>query len=285
MQLESEVQNALARNDGTGLDVLGYGEVTLVLRIRTDAGSYACKRLPRFPDEARFHTYQELVAEYVEQLGQAGMHVAETRTWSQAHPDGGVTGYCVQPELPAARLGSRVLANESSEAILNFFGRFLDAVWASVSATTGLDAQASNWIDDGELTYVDVTTPLLRDGRGRERLDVRLFFESLPWVLRDAIRISTSKSIFDKFYQPRGVVLDFVGNLHKERLTSLIPQLLPLANQRLSEPITEAEVAAYYRSDARTWAMVQRLRRMDRQWQNRVRRRPYPFLLPPVIAR
>lgn len=283
--LESDVQAALARDDSSGLDVLGYGEVTLVLRLRTTEANYACKRLPRFPTEEHFQSYQRLLTEYIDRLTTAGIRVAETQTWHREHRTGGVIAYCVQPELAAAALGSRLLAVAPADRQRDFFARFLDAVHAAVSPTLGLDAQASNWIDDEGLTYLDVTTPLLRDGWGRERLDVRLFFTSLPWAVRDAVRIATSRSIFDKFYQPRGVILDFLGNLYKERLDGLIPWMLPMANQRLSEPISAAEVQAYYRSDARMWELVQRMRRWDQRWQQRVRRRPYPFLLPPAIAR
>lgn len=285
-QLESRVAAALASGTGAGLDILGYGEVTLVLRLRTADGSFACKRLPRFPSSERFLAYRTGLSEYLDQLAVAGVQVADTQLWRQPHPDGGVVGYCVQRELNTDRLCSRLLGEQPVSWRREFCERFLAAVEAAVSPTLGLDAQASNWIDqDGELIYLDVSTPLMRDPHGRERLDVRLFFTSLPWAVRDLVRLTTSKSIFDKFYQPRGVVLDFLGNLHKERLSALIPELLVAIGDRFAEPITEAEVAAYYRSDARTWEVVQRLRRLDRQWQSRVRRRPYPFLLPPAIAR
>jgi hypothetical protein len=94
-----------------------------------------------------------------------------------------------------------------------------------------------------------------------------------------------TKSIFDKFYSTRGVVLDFLGNLHKERLGDLVPMFLKQAAERLDEPITAEEVTAYYRDDARMWELIQRLRRADRFWHNRVRRRTYPFLLPPDVDR
>ena len=37
----------------------------------------------------------------------------------------------------------------------------------------------------------------------------------------------------------------------------------------------------YFARDKRLWLLMQRLRRADRAWQRRVRRRAYPFLLPP----
>ena len=285
-RLEKDVQAALRTTDARVLDVLGYGEVTLVLRLETETGSFACKRLPVFPSWQRYNRYRRSLDAYLSRLGDSGLNVAETRLWHHTRKNGEVVAYCVQDELPGGGLCSRLLRVESEEWACDFFKRFLDTVDRVVAPDLGLDAQASNWVEcDGELVYLDITTPMMRDGRGREALDVRLFFTSLPWAMRDAVRIAMSKSIFDKFYSTRGVVLDFLGNLHKERLENLIPGFLDLANPRLDSPITAEEVAAYYKSDAQMWELIQRLRKADRFWHNKIRRRTYPFLLPPDIDR
>ncbi|MFD6286008.1 DUF6206 family protein [Streptomyces sp. NPDC060205] len=285
-QLEDRVQAALRTMDDSALDVLGYGEVSLVLRLESGDGPFACKRLPVFPDRGRFERYEEGLREYLGRLGDNGLGVADTELWHTQLPSGRITAYCVQRELPSHRLCSRLLHTEDDIWIKDFFSRFLDRVERAVEPTLGLDAQANNWIDvGGELVYIDVTTPLMRDARNRERLDVRLFFSSLPWFLRDAVRVSMTKSIFDKFYEPRGVLLDFLGNLYKERLHDLVPGFLEQANARLHRPVTVEEVAAYYRDDARMWELIQRLRQADRFWHHRIRRRTYPFLLPPRVER
>ncbi|MBQ0855071.1 hypothetical protein J8N05_43685 [Streptomyces sp. BH-SS-21] len=285
-QLEDRVRAALRTMDDSALDVLGYGEVSLVLRLQSGDDVFACKRLPVFPDRARLERYEEGLREYLRRLGDNGLTVADTELWHTRLPSGRITAYCVQRELPSHRLCSRLLHTEDDIWIKDFFSRFLDRVEHAVEPTLGLDAQANNWMDvGGELVYLDVTTPLMRDARNRERLDVRLFFSSLPWALRDAVRISMTRSIFDKFYETRGVLLDFLGNLYKERLHELVPAFLEQANARLSEPITVEEVAAYYRDDARMWELIQRLRQADRFWHHRIRRRTYPFLLPPRVER
>lgn len=284
--LEDRVQAALRTRDDSALDVLGYGEVTLVLKLTTAQGAYACKRLPVFPTAQRYERYQGTLADYLTKLGQAGVSVAPTQLWERGLPDGRIIAYCVQQALPSERLCSRLLHTQPRSWATDFFKRFLDHVDRAVAPGLGLDAQAANWIDlDGELTYLDVTTPLLRDARGREQLDVPLFLTSLPWALRDAVRLTMSKSIFDKFYSTRGVLLDFLGNLYKERLDGLIPPFLELANARLPVPITAEQVVSYYRGDARMWELIQRLRKADRFWHGAVLRRTYPFLLPPDIDR
>ncbi|MEE1941353.1 DUF6206 family protein [Streptomyces sp. TRM 70361] len=284
--LEERVAGALRTADDSALEILGYGEVTLVLRLATDQGAFACKRLPVFPDRDRFERYRHSLDEYLERLGKGGLRVADTLLWHLPLPSGRIVAYCVQRELPPHRLCSRLLHGADEAWAGDFFARFLGRVEQAVSPELGLDAQAANWMEvDGELVYLDVTTPLMRDGRGRELLDVRLFFTSLPWLLRDPVRLSMTRSIFDKFYEVRGVLLDFLGNLHKERLGHLVPVFLERANARLAKPITEREVAAYYRGDARMWELIQRLRRADRFWHRNVRRRTYPFLLPPPVER
>ncbi|WP_019359836.1 DUF6206 family protein [Streptomyces sp. AA1529] len=284
--LETRVRTALRKPGDTALPLLGHGEVTLVLELDTPHGSFACKRLPVFPDRSRFLAYEQVLDTYLRRLREGGVRVVETRLWHERQAEGGgITGYCVQQTLPRKRLCSSLLHSEGPAWAESFFTRFLDQVDGAVSPTLGLDAQASNWVDlDGELLYIDVTSPLMRDAGGDELLDVRLFFASLPWLVRDLVRVATARSIFDKFYTTRGVVLDFLGNLHKERLAGLIPGFLEQANARLATPLTEDEVAGYYRADARSWALIQRLRKADRFW-HRVLRRPYPYLLPPDVDR
>ena len=81
--------------------------------------------------------------------------------------------------------------------------------------------------------------------------------------------------------------MDFLGNLIKEGLAEIFPPLIALANDvfSLSPGITEEEVRAHYKSDARTYAFIQSARRADRWIYRNVLRKPYPYLLPPRIAR
>ena len=112
-----------------------------------------------------------------------------------------------------------------------------------------------------------------------------MFLASLPWLLRGPVRRFVLPGILQRYHQPRTVVLDLAANLVKERLGSWIPTVLAAAGDRLEPALIEDEVRRDYRSDARTWALLQAVRRVDRAWQRQVRRRPYPFLLPDRIER
>ncbi len=162
----------------------------------------------------------------------------------------------------------------------------VESVSSVVDTTVGLDAQLSNWaVVDERLTYFDITTPFLRDSHGNSELDTDVFLASLPWALRAPVRRFVIPGVVERYHDPRTVTLDLAANLIKERLEPLIPTVIEAASGRFEPALTEADVRKDYRSDARTWATLQAVRRVDRAWQRGVRRRPYPFLLPDRIER
>lgn len=284
--LERAVEHALDSGDESALTVLGYGEISAVLAVDTPEGRVAAKRLPPFPGASILASYRVTLEAYIAALQKAGVHVVPTTLRSVTRPDGSLTAYAVQPILDPASLGPTKLARADDQETERLLAGIVTLVLGTVTPSLGLDGQLSNWAWDGERwSYLDVTTPLMRDVRGRELLDIELFLCSLPWALRPVVRRLMLREILDKYYEPRGVLLDLAGNLHKEGLGRAIPALLGQSNRHVSPPITPSEVKSYYASDARTWALLQRLRRADRLWQRRVRRRSYAFLLPGAIER
>ena len=283
--LESDVRRALDHDERAGLRVLGYGEISLVLGWPHDAPRAACKRLPPFPSPSPAAAYERTLDRYLELLAAHGVDVVPTEVRSLALDDGTVAVYCVQPVLPPGSIATDVVRAEPDRAP-GLFGQIVDHVLAVTDETIGFDAQLSNWaVHGGNLVYLDITTPLLRDDDGAEELDTGLFLASLPWLLRHPVARFVVPGVIERYHQPRTVLLDLAANLVKERLDEHIGAALVEANRHVEPPLTEAEVRADYRSDARTWAVLQALRRVDRAWQRRIRRRPYPFLLPDRIDR
>jgi hypothetical protein len=284
--LERRVADALATADPSGLEVLGYGEVSAVLALRFDSGGVACKRLPPFPGERAFDAYRSCFEASLGALDGGGIPVLPTSLRRVSPPGEPVVAYVVQPLLERGALLPARMAREPEAWGLEQVDHVMELSLAYVSPTRGMDAQLSNWaVVGGRLAYLDVTTPLLRDGEGRERLDVDVFLASLPWALRGFVKRAALRRILDAYYSPRGVVRDLLANLVKEGLGDRLPALVAASARRLDPPLTVDEVRRHYARDARTWRLLQRLRRLDRAWQRRVRRRPYPFLLPGPVER
>ena len=285
MGLEEAFQASLALGHAQGIEVLGYGEISTVVALKGEGVGRACKRLPPFRDRARFERYKDHVEVYIERLRVAGVEVVATEILA-VPIEGGLAAWCVQPILAPAGLGERHLAGLDEPEAHDCLARIIDRALGVVSETLGLDAQVSNWWLEGEaLVYLDVTTPLMRDEAGHNLIDLDLFMSMVPRPLRAMVRRFLIEDIIEAYHTPRRVVLDLLANLHKERLSHLIPGALARLGGRLQPVLTEREVSSYYRSDARTWAMLQGLRRADRWWQRKVRGRVYPFLLPGPIDR
>lgn len=277
--LERDVLAALAAGDASRLTLLGEGEISLVLAGGEDR-SWACKRLPPFPGAAAAERYASTIERYLGELAGRGIDVVDTTVRSVAGDPGRTVLYCVQPILPPDVLGVAV-ARRDPELGGELLERIVDVVLGSVDERFGLDAQLSNWaLVDGRPVYLDVTTPLLRDGAGVTELDTDVFLASLPWLLRPAVRRFVVPGIIARYHDPRVVVLDVAANLLRERLGHLVPVVVDAADGRVVPTLDDGEIRRDRHLDMVTWGALQAVRRADRTWQRRVRRRPYPFLLP-----
>jgi hypothetical protein len=285
--LDGAITDALERGNGDGLEILGYGEISAVVAWPSGDGRIASKRLPAFANRASYEAYRDSFGDYLRALAAGGIVVVDTELHAFELDGGRIIGHCIQPVLDGERLAVKIFARASEAERAALFVRIMNRIEEFVDGRHGLDAQLSNWIvaPDGICHYLDVSTPMLRDASGSEQLEADVFLSSLPFLLRPVVKRFFLEGILDKYYTFRGGVLDLIANLYKERLEHLVDPLVALANQRVVKPITVRELKAYYREDARTWAVLQRLRRFDRAWQRGVRRRPYPFLLPGRIER
>ena len=283
--LDSLVDEALGSGREELLPTLGYGEISLVLGWPQEAPRYACKRMPAFPSQAAFESYARTLGDYVAALEAAGMDVVPTEMRGVDQAGGGVVGYVVQPILAADTLAPPILHAADPGDGHPLVDAIVAAAAGTVSPRIGLDAQLSNWTwDGGRLTYLDVSTPMLWDEAGVSRLDLEPLAQAYPAILRPLLRRFVAPRILDGYRDLRGVYLDLCGNLLKEGLDPWLGAFLTEIAPRLTQPLTAEDVHRYYRSDARLWAVLLRLRRLDRAWRLRTGR-TYPFLLPGPIER
>jgi hypothetical protein len=228
--LDAAVRHALATHDPSALTVLGYGEISSVVGWPSDRPRVACKLLPPMTPE-QLHAYARVFARYLDVLTERGVRVPTSELHEVVRPDGTLTAYVVQPVLPSEALVPRLLAATEPDPHHPVVARIVAAVTRAVSDRVGLDAQLSNWaVVGGALHYLDVTTPMLRDGAGRELLDLEPVVRSVPAPLRPAVRRFVAPDILGRYYDPRNALCDVAANLHKERLTPWIPAVLEAAN-------------------------------------------------------
>ena len=282
---EAKIRRALHEDDTSGIVVLGYGEVTTVFAIDDE---WACKRMPGFSSTPDAEACADVIRRYVSALADVGVDVLPTKVHVIESTDGTPVVYCVQPRLEPSVLGPTRMRSADLDVALRDLDRILDAMRGSVSQRLAPDGQLSNWAFVGErIFYLDVSSPFLRDEKGRDLLDWDQYLRSMPSPLRPIAKRWVVPHILDKYFTLRGQVVDLLGNLQKERLETLNEPFRNHINERwkLDPPITQAEVDAYYASDARTYAMLQGARRLDRWVQRRLLRRDYPYFLPPAIDR
>ncbi len=285
-----EVEVAAALDDATEerITVLGYGECSTVLRLDTSLGSVACKRTPCIPSRMAAESYASLVHAYVNALEARGLSVVPTEVRIVEGKRGDFVLYCVQSILPAGSLGPDHFAGLDEGAAIEASVRIFDLIKGCVGPTLAPDGQLSNWtFIDGNILYLDVGSPFMRDEQERPLLDWDHQISALPAVVRPIVRGKILHSIIGNYHSLRGQIVDFLGNLQKEKLESLAPPLLAMANEKLcfDPPLAMEEVHAYYARDARTYAVMQALRRADRWWRRHVRRDTYPYFLAPRIDR
>lgn len=281
--VDAAMQSALAAGAAGELPVIGFGEISTVIAWPTTGGDQAAiKSLPVFASPERYARFAAVVTRYVSALTAAGITVVATEL-RMLERAGRAHGYIVQPLLDAENLAVGRVRDDDALAATTL-RQIVEHVLSVVSPSVGFDAQLSNWVLDGdELVYLDIGQPMLR-AEGVDEIDLPVFCSAYPAVLRPALARFVFPRVLAQYHDPRTVLVDLAANLIKERLEHLIPIVTDAADGHVP-PISDQDVRAYYASDARTWSLIQRLRRADRTWQRSVRRRPYPFLLPEVFQR
>lgn len=111
---EDRLEEAVRAGDDPRLPIVGYGEVSVALKLPTSKGDFVCKRLVPFSSRYEALKSAEVIASYVEQLERKGIDVVSTETPILERGAGHIV-YCVQPMLPQAALGPRFLPDRTHD--------------------------------------------------------------------------------------------------------------------------------------------------------------------------
>ena len=279
--LDQAFEQALNTCDDSDLNILGYGELSVVVGWPTDRPEYACKRLPVFESQESFDRYRAAFDRYLAVLCERGIRPVDSELRTVEGDGESVVGYCVQPILAARTLGPEVLRRESPDADHPVLGGITEAIVKTVDEHIGLDAQLSNWAwADGELSYLDLTTPMVRSHGETWDFDVDIYLTASPWLLRGAIRRWVLPSTFRRYHNPRPILRDLCGNLIKEKLEPWVPAAIEACNRHLDGPITPEEGRKGYASAARLGGVMLRVPRAARHTRIAGPAGPSPLLIP-----
>ena len=294
------------------INILGWGEISLVFELVDDPGNTAYKRIPIFDNEMQVKRHVWAYDEYNRLLKEdCGLILPDYDTAWFKDKEGAIQFYCVQEKLHPDSVGHKVIHNLSNaeiETLVLLAMREMKKVWGHARERNyldiGLDGQISNFaikdfdpnnikVDaNTELYYIDTSTPMFRIN-GKEAMDAELFLKSTPSFLRVLIKAAFLQETVDRYYDWRKVTKDLVANFYKEQKPELVPKLTQTVNKFLKEeasefdiePLTLKEIQKYYKSDANMWRIFQGARKIDRFLETRLFKRKYAFYLPGKIVR
>jgi hypothetical protein len=295
-----------ARPTASGAEIIGYGEVSTVFAVR-DLPGRLCKRMAGFRDEAAARRYVAVVRRYLDLLQEAGVRVAPTDLLPLGVPGRRPVVYLLQPRLDPGRIGNQLLRSAADAVLLACLDRILahvrDLARANRTRSDGravtVDAQLSNWSFEpegdgvGPPLLVDVGTPFMRL-HGVDEVGTELFLAAVPPLVRAYYRRTRAvERYLDAFFDPRRLLVDLLGNFHKEGRPDRLPLAIDHVNRFFAEraadlgvrAILRPDVDRYYANDASVLELFLRVRRLDRFVRRRLLRRPYAFILPGRIRR
>lgn len=288
-----------------GARAIGHGEVSAVFALDALPGQ-VCKRMAGFRDTAAVQHYLGVVGRYIERLSQAGVRVVTTAAVPVHEAGQPPVVFLLQPHLDRAGLGNTILHRGDDAALFGCLNAIL-ATWRQVmlanraapdGRTAAVDSQLSNWhfaavTNERPPLLIDIGTPFMRKD-GIDEIDIGLFLAPAPPLIRQLYRRTRAvETYLDAFFKPRMVLIDLLGNFHKEGRPDRIDTAIAHVNQWIAvhaadlevKPITRAAVDAYYNKDAKLLELYLKIRRLDRFVRTRLLGQRYSFVLPGPIKR
>ncbi|MFX0016173.1 MAG: DUF6206 family protein [Promethearchaeota archaeon] len=311
-EFENSIDTIHPEKGKVPINILGYGEISIVFEIVNDEQQIAYKRLPIFDTELQVNRHIKAYKLYHQILLGLGLTVPPFDAGWIRHQKGPIVLYCAQEKVPVETVGHKIIHHSISKDKINtlvlLLMREMYKIWAfnnrSKSLKVGLDGQISNWVvkdydphnpnitEESQLIYLDTSTPIFRK-HGIEGMEPVLFLKSAPFFLRWLLKALFLKEVMDRYYDWRLVTIDLIANFFKEQRPELIPDLIEVVNNFFTqevkdlniEPLTYNEVKKYYDEDKQIWVIFQTARRLDRYIQTKLFRKQYNFYLPGKIER
>jgi len=311
-EFENSIDTRHPEKGNIPINILGWGEISLVFEIIDDPEQLAYKRLPIFKNEEQAQENARIFKEY-NRILKEDLNINTPPfevVWFKDDKEK-IAFYSVQEKILSESVGNKVIhqVNEKEvETLVLLVMREMKKVWSfnrdHENLDVGLDGQISNFAvanydpknpvvdENSKLLYIDTVPPFYREN-GEEAMEIALLTTGTPWFVRGIARAFFLQDIIDGYYDWRTTTIDLIANFFKEQRPELVPGLIEVINKFFNEeakdfeiePITFKEVEKYYKTDKFIWKLYQGGRKFDRFIKTKILRKKYPFYLPGKIKR
>jgi hypothetical protein len=278
--VERLVAHAIRSGNTSSVNLLGHGEVSIVIGWPTAKAEHAVKRIPPFRSEQLARQYVECCERAVSLLRAGEVSVWPTSFHVLRRDDGQFVVFHRQPVADAATTGDNVLRAAPPADQHPLIDAIVDAAASVVRPRVGLDCQASNWIWDGQTAaQIDFSSPFLLNDTGDDlEFDTKTFLREFPVALRPYLRRELIK-IVRRFTTPEGAIGDMVAMLMKEGLDQWVEPVCQAALDRHGLAVNAARSREMLNEDLKLFPLTLKLKKAQRRWMHTTGRR-YESLLP-----
>ncbi len=278
--IEAVIAKAIRQRSTADLQLLGHGEISVVLAWPQGAPVAAVKRVPPFRNVALAQQYIDVCADFFATLRRANVGIWPTTLHMHQRRDGRVVVYHQQPIADTTQLGSNVLRAAEPAETHPLLDAIVDAAGRVCSRTLGFDCQLANWLWDGSTaTQIDFTSPFaLTDQRDELLYDSHTFLQEYPLVIRPYLHKEFT-SLIRRFTTAEGALADMVANMMKEGLDQWVDPAINTINNRLGTSLHRERAQRMFDHDRKLLPSVLKLKKAQRWWLTHTGRR-YEQLLP-----
>mgnify|MGYP000680738311 CR=1 FL=1 len=278
--VERLVRRAIDERRTDDLDIVGYGEFSLAIRWSAPVGDdVVVKRVPPFRSSFDADEYVRVTEEYIAALHGTDVPCLPTELRQLGREDGAVVVFHIQPCLRPQELVSNILRAGSPDDAHPALVAVIAAIGRAVRPGVAFDGQCSNWgWLDGDLRYLDLSTPMLLGDDGDLQFAQDGFAREYPVIVRRLLDREARKFV-PKYTELDFVLNDFVALLHRDRLSQWCDAAIEAIRRIHGIDISAETARSNFRSDARLYPFVHRLRLLQRFWLQRTGRQ-YESLLP-----
>ncbi len=277
-EVEQAIQRAQRDRSVDHLHVLGLGEISVAVGWPTETPRFVAKRLLPLADVGDARRDADAIVSFASAIEGGGGNLVGTDVRLLHRDDGAHVPYLLQPIVPRSALAETLLDDDPVDEHPAFVALH-DLVTTVGDGRFAIDPQIPNfaWHDD-MLWLFDFSTPMTYDEHGRFNANFDSGYSLLPTVLKPVLKREVAK-IFEYYRSPTQALTQTLVFLRRIDADRWVDPALLTFNRRLEQPIVRDDVDALYERQVREFPRIKNLARLERAWQEKVRRRPYEYVI------